>query len=201
MYLHEQGYSSEILELAQRGKYVIGICGGYQMLGRDLLDPDGSEADIGSQKGLGLLPCTTTFGLKKSTHLVEAEIKISQGIWESLKGQSIKGYEIHMGTSHVFDEADLLEIKCQSSQEVCIQDGACDSTGRIFGTYLHGIFDNTNIMLALINNLRTEKGLFPIDQLSLPAYKRQNRYDQLAEIVRNSVDMEKINAILKAGGC
>jgi adenosylcobyric acid synthase len=199
IYLKEEGYYQEILELAQRDKYVIGICGGYQMLGKELLDPEGSEAGIGSQTGLGLLPCITTFGVQKSCHQVEAQLMGSQGIWQSLNGQMIRGYEIHMGHSHVYEEkAGLMKISCRSGQEVSLAEGACDWTGRIFGTYLHGIFDNANIMLALMNDLREKKGLTPLEGKNLPVYQKENRYDRLAETVRNSVDMEQIAAILNA---
>jgi adenosylcobyric acid synthase len=201
VYLQEEGYYQEILELAKREKYVIGICGGYQMLGQELHDPEGTEAGIGSQTGLGLLPCITTFGLKKSCHQVEAQIMVTQGIWKSLRGQMIRGYEIHMGHSHVYEEqAGLMEINYRSGQEVSLAEGACDASGRIFGTYLHGIFDNANIMLALMNNIRKKKGLIPLEEKNLPIFQKENRYDRLAEVVRNSVDMEQIAAILNAGG-
>ena len=193
VYLKEQGYYDEIINLASRGKHIVGICGGYQMLGQDLLDPEGTEADIGSLKGLGLLQCVTTYGAEKSTHQVEAKILAASGIWATIKGQTVKGYEIHMGQAEVPNEdCCLLQIEERSGKKVLIKDGAVNPDGRVFGTHLHGFFDNTNVMLTFLNTIREEKGLNLLQEKDLDIYQRERNYDKLAEIVRNSLNMEKV---------
>lgn len=193
LYLKEQGYYGEILELANRGKYIVGICGGYQMLGQDLLDPEGTEADVGSLKGLGLLQCITTYGTEKNTHQVEAKIQASVGVWGDLKGQTIKGYEIHMGQVEVLsDDSCLLQIEERSGKKVQIRDGAFSLDGRVFGTHIHGFFDNLNVMLTFTNAIRKEKGLSLLYEKDLDIYQKERNYNKAAEIVRKSIDMEKI---------
>jgi len=197
VYLKEQGYDDEILALADKGKYIVGICGGYQMLGLELLDPEGTEAGIGSQKGLGLLKCVTTYGAEKSTHQVEATIAAAEGLWQDLKGQTVKGYEIHMGQADILDyKSCLLQITERSGRDVQVMDGAVVNDGRVFGTHLHGFFDNLNVMLTFINAIRKEKGLSLLQERDLDIYQRERNYDRVAEIVRNSVDMEKIYKIM-----
>ncbi len=197
VYLQDQGYYDEIIDLASRGKYIVGICGGYQMLGQDLLDPEGTEADIGSLKGLGLLQCVTTYGAEKSTHQVEAIIKASVGLWGGLKGQTIKGYEIHMGQAEVLSEDScLLQIEERSGNKVQIIDGVVNIDGKVFGTHIHGFFDNINVMLTFINAVRIEKGLSLLHENDLDIYQKERNYDKAAEIVKNSIDMEKIYEIM-----
>jgi len=196
IYLKEEGYSREIADLARKGAMIAGLCGGYQMLGEELLDPLGTEAGIGSLEGLGLLPVSTVFEAEKSTHQVEGEILAQEGFWSILHGQRISGYEIHMGQSRVRQEASLLEIQSRSGQPVKIGDGAIAPGGRVFGTYLHGIFDNANLMLALTNTLRHDKGLPELRMEDLPLYKREHKYDLLAQTVRGALAMNGLYRIM-----
>jgi Cobyric acid synthase len=196
IYLKEEGYSREIADLARKGAMIAGLCGGYQMLGEELLDPLGTEAGIGSLEGLGLLPVSTVFEAEKSTHQVEGEILAQEGFWSILHGQRISGYEIHMGQSRVRQEASLLEIQSRSGQPVKIGDGAIAPGGRVFGTYLHGIFDNANLMLALTNTLRHDKGLPELRVEDLPLYKREHKYDLLAQTVRGALAMNDLYRIM-----
>ncbi|MEQ8174716.1 MAG: cobyric acid synthase [Syntrophomonadaceae bacterium] len=197
LYLKDEGYEREILKLAREGAIIAGICGGYQMLGEKLLDPLGIEAGVGSLDGLGLLPVTTTFENQKSTHRVEGEIQEQEGFWESIQGQSVSGYEIHMGRSEVRqDAASLIVIKSRSSQPENVMDGAAAPGGRIFGTYLHGIFDNPNLMLALVNDLRQAKDLPALTSEDLPLYHKQHKYDILAQTVRESLNMNQLYQIM-----
>lgn len=197
LYLKEEGYEREILHLAQHGAVIAGICGGYQMLGQELLDPEGAEAGLGSLKGLGLLPVSTTFGVQKSTHQVEGQILTGEGFWKDIQGQAVSGYEIHMGQSEVLQNtAWFMEIKSRSGQPAKIPDGAAAPGGRVFGSYLHGIFDNFNVSLALMNTLRMEKGLPELHKEDLPIYNRQHKYDILAQTVRESLAMSDIYRIM-----
>lgn len=197
LYLKKEGYEREISSLAREGAVIAGICGGYQMLGEKLLDPLGTEAGIGSLEGLGLLPVTTTFKACKSTHQVKAKILTGEGFWKRVQGQPVSGYEIHMGQSELRSDAvPLLEIQSRSQQPVNVLDGTSASGGRIFGTYLHGIFDNANLTQALINDLRHDKGLEQLKQQDLPFYRSRQKYDALADRVRESLNMSRIYKIM-----
>lgn len=201
LYLKEEGLFQEILELAGRGVMVAGICGGYQMLGQDLLDPEGSEAGIGSQTGLGLLPCVTTFGPAKSTHQAQAQILAGNGFWSHLTDQIVRGYEIHMGQTRLLPGCSpLMQIQKRSAQAVEIQEGACSEDGRVFGSYLHGLFDNPPVMLALMNALRREKGLGFLVEADLPSFKYEDKYNRLAAVVRQAVPMEEVYKIMDGWG-
>lgn len=195
LYLQEEGYAEEIRLMAEQGKYIIGICGGYQMLGQELIDPEGSEADIGSLPGLGLLPVVTVYDHKKTTHQVEARLLTPRGFWSGVAGKHIRGYEIHQGRTELLDKnAGLCMILRRSGAEVEIVDGAINETGNVFGTHLHGWFDNIEVLKALINEVRRSKGLSALDDLAVPV--KQDKYDQLAAQVRAALDMEKIYAIM-----
>jgi adenosylcobyric acid synthase len=197
IYVKEQGYDREILRLVEQGAMVAGICGGYQMLGAELLDPEGSEAGIGSLTGLGLLPVSTSYETRKSTHQVAARLLARQGFWDSIRGETVQGYEIHTGQTRMLNGADgLLAIQSRSGQRAEIYDGASAAGGRVFGTYLHGLFDNANVMLALINALRGEKGLPALSLQNLPVCRRQQKYDRLAGQVREALAMDEIYRIM-----
>jgi len=196
-YLKDEGYAQEICNLASKGKFIVGICGGYQMLGMKLLDPLGSESGTGDQAGIGLLDIETTFEAEKQTHQVEAVLQSDQGFWKELKGQVVRGYEIHSGKTQVMgEEVGLMEIKHRSGKPVQVADGAVNWGGRVFGTYLHGLFDNPSILLALINAIRQEKGMNMLVEQDLTAFDKELNYDRLAQVVRVSLDMQKIFAIM-----
>ncbi len=196
-YLQEEGYADEIGIMARQGKFIVGICGGYQMLGEELLDPEGTEAGIGSLQGLGLLPLVTTYESQKITHQVEAKLLAEQGFWREIGDLYIRGYEIHNGQTRLRDNnAGLLKIQSRSGEKVEILDGAVNREGNVFGTHLHGFFDNAEVMLALINAIRAQKKLNPIDKQDLSLQQKQAKYDHLAEIVRSSLDMEKLYEIM-----
>ncbi|OEF97989.1 cobyric acid synthase [Desulfuribacillus alkaliarsenatis] len=197
LYLKEQRYDKEIIELAAKGARIVGICGGYQMLGKELLDPTGTEADVGNQQGLGLLPISTTYSATKSTFQVEAKLMATTGFWKDVSGQTVRGYEIHMGQSKLdAGAAPLLEIKARSGQETDVVDGAYSENGKIFGTHVHGFFDNITILKAFINDLRAEKGLSPIEEQQLGVYQKEQNYNRLADAVRESLDMERLYEII-----
>lgn len=197
IYLQAEGYADEIRCLALQGKYVVGICGGYQMLGQKLLDPDSAEATIRSVDGLDLLPIITTYMQQKITHQAEAEILNDTGFWADIHEKRLKGYEIHSGQTELLDkQAALLLIRQRSGQQVKIHDGAINQTGNVFGTHLHGLFDNQAFLEVLINTLRNKKGLAHLTQQQLPIISRQAKYDHLAKIVREALDMEKIYGMM-----
>ncbi len=179
LWLRESGLAEAILAAAERGIPVIGICGGYQMLGRWLDDPDGVERK-GRLMGLGLLPCTTVFTGEKTRTRRQARCTTAP-----FEGIAITGYEIHMGRT---DTGDAVPF-CRFS------DGGCDGAvcGSVFGSYLHGLFDSGELVEKLADRLAARKGLrLPPVQLETRAAFRDRQYEELADAVRKSLDMERI---------
>ena len=185
LWLRQNGLETAVKHLAANGTPVLGICGGYQMLGRTLADPYGVEK-LGVLSGLGLLPCETAFSAQKTRTRVTAEVTAPL-----FSGAKLDGYEIHMGMTKVGEGATPF---CRLS------DGRTDGAvaGNVFGTYLHGLFDTGKLTDALARWLLTRKGLDPVavqpeDQ---KAYQ-ERQFDLLADVVRNSLDMHAVYAALE----
>ena len=196
VYLHEEGYCDELKELAEKGKWIVGICGGYQMLGKWLHDPHGTEAGIGSVEGLGLLDIKTTFLPEKITHQVQAKFW-SGDRWKEIAHIPIKGYEIHKGITELGPAAKpLINIYLRSGKEVNFFDGTATANGKIFGTHLHGLFDNSKFLYTLINSIRKEKNLELLQEKDFEVCRREEAYTKTAANVRKHLGMEKLYAIM-----
>lgn len=178
-FLRESGLEAKILRHAAAGKPVIGICGGYQMLGETLSDPDGVEYG-GEMAGLGLLPVSTVFAGKKTRTRVNGTLPQLGGIFAGLSGQPYEGYEIHMGITGA--------------------DGIVTGRGNVYGTYLHGFFDREEVTKAVAGALFRQKGLDPdaVRAFDIAAYKEE-QYDKLAAAVRSALDMEAVYRIIDQG--
>ena len=150
-WLCERELDQAILEHANAGGSVVGVCGGYQMLGQLIRDPESVESSEESVHGLGLLPIKTTFLNKKSTYRVSARISSSTGWIAELRGQNISGYEIHMG--HTFGESCWLEIYERNGENSIQPDGAQSMDGKIWGCYIHGLFSNKNLRQSWLQSL------------------------------------------------
>lgn len=200
MHLHEKGMVEPIKEAAERGIPVIGVCGGYQMLGRELRDPFNTESSHGSIPGLGLLDTITSFYPEKQTYQAEARIKGLSRLLPSLEGEVLQGYEIHMGQTELLEEAPpAFCIHKRSGREVFTPDGAVSKKGFVFGTYLHGIFDNYSFRKVFLKYLFEKKGLTPPEEEEITLADRLNRtYDLLAEVVRENLDMDFIYDLVGA---
>lgn len=199
LYLQETGLAAEIEQAAEKSVPVIGVCGGYQMLGQKVYDPEGTESNWQELDGLGLLPIETTFSPNKLTFQAEAVVKGSGEFFADLTGSEVAGYEIHMGTSQLIsDNSPAFRIKKRGQEEVNIADGAVSQDGLVFGTYLHGIFANDNFRRNLINRLRERKGLerLKADTVSHQV-KLEESYEQLAAIVRDNLDLDQIYRIME----
>lgn len=176
----QSGMDVRIKEL--HGKVpIIGICGGYQMLGKTIID-SGIEGDKAAQfEGLGLLDVATTFdAYEKKTVQVTKIVADNGAILGSIKGEEISGYEIHMGST-------------ESSAPVFGDDGCIDESGLVIGTYLHGLFDNENVRHALLSHLHEKKGIEYVPQV--PA-SELDAYEELADVVREHVDMGRVCEIM-----
>jgi adenosylcobyric acid synthase len=197
-YLRESGLEDEILKLNHMDKYIFGICGGYQMLGREIKDPEHVEGGTEYIEGLGLLDVVTTIATQKITTQVEAIIAQNRSLFKELEGHSVQGYEIHMGqTSRMEGVEPFSYIKTRQRGRQYITDGAVNDQGNVIGTYIHGIFDNIQFTRGILNNIRQQKGLPPL-QSGIGSYRefKERQYSELARIVRQSVDMKRIYEII-----
>ncbi len=185
-FLKEKKLFEGIKECYEKGSFVFGICGGYQLMGKKLFDEYGVESDEKEACGLGLLDVETYFEKEKKTVL-------SKGI-ESIFGESVKGYEIHMGTEKKGQQAESF-IKTENGVDGCMANNF-----RAVGTYFHGIFDNGVFTRKYLNMVRKSKGLneYEGEIVNFSDYK-ESQYKKLAKEVRKSLDIEKIYRIVREG--
>jgi adenosylcobyric acid synthase len=175
--LRRNGCAQAIIQAHRNGATVLGICGGYQLMGIEVCDPNHVEGDIDRLPGLGLLPGTTTMSGEKRTVQVECEYG--------------KGYEIHMGETHPFGEA-------KASPLLHLSDGREDGyivDNKCMGTYVHGILDNASFVDFLLQPFAAKLSLTEAS-FDYAAFK-ETQYDKLADHVRQHVDMERIYQILR----
>lgn len=178
-WLRQSGLEAAIKQAASKGVPVIGICGGYQMLGRTVADPEGAEAEPGTRiAGLELLDMDTVFRGEKVQTQVRGVFGEVGGLLSGLTGMDYEGYEIHMGRS-------------QSERP------ALAGHGNIYGTYIHGVFDAPGVADAVLTALCAKKGADP-KRLGVfdPAGYRERQYDLLADAVREHMDMALVYRIL-----
>jgi adenosylcobyric acid synthase len=176
---------------------VAGICGGYQILGKTVLDPEGMESGIKEAQGLGLLDVSTTMLREKQTHQVTATLLTAGQDLCPGGGNSLTGYEIHMGDTLLGPDArPFARLESRSGAAVAVEDGAVSKDGRVFGTYLHGIFDNAGFRTSFLNRLRREKGL-PEQAEVAPA---ADSFDVLATHMEEHLDMARIWKICGLAG-
>jgi adenosylcobyric acid synthase len=170
--MREKGMDRQILAL--KDTPVLGICGGYQILGKEIVD-SGIEDKEGTIPGLGLLDAATRFDLyEKRTVQVTKKVTGGGPILEKIRGQEVSGYEIHMGMTWPKDEAAFED------------DGAVAESGQVIGTYLHGIFENENFRNCFLDYLYQRKNL------SRKASTNGQGYDDLARTVEEYLDMGRI---------
>jgi adenosylcobyric acid synthase len=192
--LRECGLEAAIKQLAARGVCVIGICGGYQMLGERITDIEGAEGEAGRViVGMGLLPVVTEFAPSKRRTRVSAVALEIGGTLAPLSGAAIEGYEIHMGTSEITDESGSPLLRLSDSTP----DGC--QRGNVYGTYLHGFFDTAECRDAVLNAVAAAKGV-SLEGKAFDYGEYKNRqYELLAKGVRNALNMELIYQILDKG--
>lgn len=178
-WLRQSGLEGAIQKAASRGTLVIGICGGYQMLGATVSDPNRVESsDVTELSGMGLLPMNTVFDGEKIQRQTEGVFEQVPGMLSSLNGVSYRGYEIHMGRS-----TDTLP--------------PLTGRGNVYGTYIHGVFDAPQVTEAVLRSLCQSKGIdyCQLGSFDLEQY-RQRQYDLLADQIRAGLDMELVYRIL-----
>ena len=186
--LQDSGIVDEIRQCPDRGIRIFGICGGFQLLGKKISDPNHVESELDEIEGLGLLDVETQMQGTKRTTQVQAEHE----------GQLLEGYEIHMGETEISDQVSpFSRIVLQNGEETSRYDGAVSLDKRIQGTYLHGVFDNSQWTRDYLNQIRLEKGLEPITDQAIDLKEFKDlQYDKLAAVIRDAVDMKKIYQIM-----
>lgn len=198
-YLYAQGFVDEILNLVKQGTPVLGICGGYQMLGEKILDPHHIEGDKTEIQGIGILPSHTTMEKEKNTYQVVFNCENLPVFGKPFTGKNMVGYEIHMGTTtaQAQDVHTCFTITKRGQDAVCLQDGLLASSHQVMGSYIHGILDNDDLRRHILNGLRERKGLEPLP-ISFKYFEHKNKaYDRLADIVSEHLDFDVLNRALE----
>jgi adenosylcobyric acid synthase len=192
-FLRSSGLAARLVALARLGTPVLGICGGYQMLGERLSDPMAVESDVRDTPGLGLLAAETTFLPEKRTRRVRARPSEAAGCFSMLTETSLPAYEIHMGTT-AGRLSTLFRVAADGEAEH--DDGCCSADGLVSGTYLHGLFEAEGVRASLIAWLAARRGL------QLPAARaastREAEYDRLAAMARAELDAGSLARLLHA---
>ncbi|MGD9948865.1 MAG: cobyric acid synthase [Desulfobulbus sp.] len=182
-WLIESGWQEQLHKYRAGGGHILGICGGYQMLGTWVRDPGGIEGTPGSTAGLGLLPVETVLKAPKTTTLTDFH-------WEGLSG---RGYEIHMGRTDPPKEQSLVVVNRRNGMDCDDFDGCRSGDGRVLGTYMHGLFDTPAITSHWLQTIGL--GQILVDTIHGPA-ARDQAYEQLAEHTAKHLDLEAITALL-----
>ncbi|HXX21811.1 MAG TPA: cobyric acid synthase [Terriglobia bacterium] len=195
-WLHQRGLVPPLLGHPARGGCLAGICGGFQMLGAQIEDPQGIE-NRGvpcAREGLGLLRVGTVLRPDKITRPATGRI-LRPGIFGQHEDEwAFRGYEIHVGeTVYTGEAAPFAQLTRAGSNNV-VTDGAVSTDRRVFGTYVHGIFDADDFRHAFLDAVRAECGLAPCTTRAFVAAERQSRLDRLAAHVRRSLDLEMIRS-------
>lgn len=196
LWLRNSGLEAMLQDFSRAGGPVFGICGGYQMLGQRIEDPDGTE-EGGVMEGIGLLPVRTVFAPQKVRCQTSGRVKSGlpeQSIWQGLAGADFTGYEIHMGRTEWTGHMDEDRKACCLAETEEGEDGCiCGNTA---GTYVHGIFDEGGFRQQFLQLLFQRKGADFLEQSDSLSVYRERQLDLLAEAVRAHMDMEAVYRII-----
>ena len=185
-WLADSGWRGRLLDYAASGGHLLGICGGYQMLGAWVRDPDGIEGAPGATAGLGLLPVETVLKAPKTTTLTDFT-------WDGIAG---KGYEIHMGRTEAVEGCRLMTVQARNGAACVDHDGCFAGEGRIMGTYMHGLFDTPAITRRWLAGIGLSR--VKVDRLHGLA-ARDQAYEQLAAHALAHLEIEALTSLLPTG--
>jgi adenosylcobyric acid synthase len=198
-WLHRSGLAEELRRRAADGQRILGICGGCQMLGQTIEDPDGVESALPSVPGLALLELTTRFAGAKLTARVEAEPHaacfLTEGLPE-LGAGALAAYEIHMGQVQARNpEHSAFRIQTRNGARAAVLDGCINASGNVVGTLLHGLLENAELRACLLRALRARRGLHAPEGARVSA--REAEYDRLEATVRASLDLPLLRRLAR----
>ena len=192
-WLKRTGLSDAVIRHARADKFLIGVCGGYQMLGDKICDPNGSESSIPEAAGLGLLSLSTTLSADKRTEQARGSVACESGWLSDHNGLVLSGYEIHSGVSEIGADCEIF-LRSPTGEPM----GAMNHGHNVLGTYLHGLFDGGDFWRACVNKVRREKGIDAVDgDIMSMADFREREFDRLADVVRQNLDMDKVMQIVR----
>lgn len=184
-WLRDTGWDAPILEFARNGGKILGVCGGYQMLGKSVQDPHGAEGEPGNTVGFGLLDIET---------VLEKEKVLSRSQGTLADGTAIDGYEIHMGRTTLGTQAKpFVQVSARNQEHLNDSDGATSPDGLICGSYFHGLFDFPDFRNRFLQGIDPN---YKIEDAQAAAEFKQGQYDLLAEHFSEHLDIEKLDAIL-----
>ncbi len=186
-WLHQTGWAENLQRFAADGGHILGICGGYQMLGDIVHDPDGIEGPAGSVEGLGLLPVETELKAPKTTTVTDFN-------WQGVQG---RGYEIHMGRTRLKEGRPLFAVDHRNGIACQDHDGCINRDSRVLGTYVHGLFDTPEVSGSWLAHIGL--GHIPVDQQHGPV-ARDAAYDMLADHAIRHLDIETICGWISPNG-
>ncbi len=184
-WIKENGLDKQLEKQKEKGTMILGICGGFQILGKSIKDVDAVEGG-GMEEGLGMLPVETVLSAEKKQLLFNGSVVASDGLLKDMESIPVEGYEIHMGETSLTGDA---------------KEFTSGGTGyymeNVFGTYIHGFFDTKEVLSRFIDILAKRKGV-SIDTSSIVGYKeyKDSQYELLAKGLREALDMDKIYEIL-----
>ena len=190
-FLKEKGLYNEIVNLEKSGTTILGICGGYQMMGTIIKDDFGVEGEKRSESGFGFLPIVTNFNKDKITK--QASGRIVSNIIAGINNIEVSGYEIHNGETLVTNESNIfIEL---TNGEIA---GAINDKGNVMGTYLHGIFDNGDFVKYFIKSLLVKNNISD-NCGKITSYKeyKLKELDKLSKLLEENINMEKVKEFLK----
>ena len=183
LFLHERGLAARVCWLAAHGTPVLGICGGYQMLGTSVRDPLRSESEHVEAPGLGLLPVRTELAAEKRLARARGHLRPDlPGVWSTLAKVPVEGYEIHLGETSGPPGLALLDL------DDAVPDGAVAPDGSVAGTYLHGLLERPEPRHALVSALAARRGL-----TWRPGAPPADAYDRLADILEASLQLDTLS--------
>ncbi len=191
-FIFDRGIDQDIYRKYKSGTNIIGICGGYQILGREIIDDNNVESSINRINGLGLLNTKTIMAKEKSTTQISGEFINGFELLKDFEDMPVSGYEIHMGETEIIAN-DVPAIRLENGK----LDGTISKCGKIFGTYLHGIFENDKFRNNILNYMREKKGLEMVAESIDYKSLKEREYDKLADTVSEHIDLTKIMEILE----
>ncbi len=190
-WMKSRGLDRAVMSAAQNGTAVLGICGGFQMLGTRLEDPHCADsADGGAEDGLGLIETSTVFAPQKRTRRVDFTLRPGPGLLKGSTPAKGVGYEIHTGVTTTNHTQPVEVVATGSWSE---PDGATGNGGWVLGTYIHGLFDSPEIVQRIVGNVAKQHGL-PAPEV--PNFSMEAEFDRLADVVRSNLDMDLIYSLV-----
>jgi len=200
-WLRERGFEQALREHVRKGGLIAGICGGFQMLGKEIIDPEGMER-AGTEEALGLLPVRTIMAHDKVTVPAQGMLGNDSLFRQPIDRCEVRGYEIHLGTTEYLDGAKLFaSIVRESDGAQTHSDGCVSADGRIFGTYLHGIFDHDAFRHEFLRAARASLQMSAPLKLVAWSEQRRQQLDLLADAFGSALDLDAIFQMIGLPRC